>query len=109
MKEKRRLHNLKCWPGPFLDMWEFNKDHEIRKADRDFQVGDTVAIREFVPEENRYTGRVMEKRISYISRPGTWGLPSDICVMSFFIGTCWENFDFDSFMDEKYESVGPKQ
>lgn len=48
---KRRMgmnHVLKTWPEFYEQLGA--KKIEIRKADRDFKVGDTVTLREFVPE-----------------------------------------------------------
>ena len=80
------IHELKCWPGPFQDMNEGRKRHEIRVDDRGFQVGDVLHLREWVPHSSlypgSYTGADLRRRVTYISRGPEWGLPSGLVVMS---------------------------
>ena len=84
----RATHELKCHPVPFQRIDAGIKRHEIRKTDRDFQLGDILHLREWDPSldlmssEKKYTGNEIYVRALYISMPGTWGLPIDICVMS---------------------------
>jgi hypothetical protein len=86
-------HTLKIWPGSFEAVTEGRKRHEIRDcSDREFTKGDTVILREWVPtdatkegvRDGRFTGRSLMRKISYISVPGSWGLPHDsnICVFT---------------------------
>lgn len=42
-------HELKCHPEYFHRVVSGQKPFEIRKNDRDFQVGDTVILKEFDP------------------------------------------------------------
>ncbi len=104
------VHNLKSWPGTFDAVASGVKTHEIRKADRDFKVGDLVVLSEWnlavyeaevsarmaaggihdeqlaiIKEEAKtkaFSGRSLMRRITYVSVPGSWGLPNDICVLS---------------------------
>ncbi len=89
-------HQVKSWPGTFEAVASGAKKHETRKADREYKVGDSIILREFTPEVNEngvayledghtagaYTGRTLLRTISYISQPGTFGLPTDLCVLS---------------------------
>lgn len=89
-------HELKCWPEPFAAVVAGTKRHEVRRADRDFKVGDVLQLREWDPGIDQgmsyqlgteppprgYTGRSAEVRITYVSAAGTWGLPADLCVLS---------------------------
>jgi hypothetical protein len=77
-----RVHDLKTWPGPFAAMWAHEKTHEVRRNDRGFAVGDLLRLREYEPGNGGYTDRVILARVSYVSEGGTWGLPSDLCVLS---------------------------
>lgn len=79
------LHELKTWPDPFASVLDGTKRHEVRKADRPFSVGDMVHLREFDPKRNVYTGRSVYALITYITAPGTWGMPDDVCVFSIHI------------------------
>ncbi len=76
------VHELKTWPEPFEAVRTDLKFHEVRRADRPFGVGDTLRLREWNPASELYTGRELRVVITYITLPGTFGLPSDVCVMS---------------------------
>lgn len=78
----RPIHDLKTWPDAFDAVLEEVKQYEVRKFDRDFQVGDYVRLLEFVPDGfTGYTGRHIMAVITYITPPGQWGLPSDVGVL----------------------------
>jgi hypothetical protein len=75
-------HELKTWPTAFQAILDGRKRYEIRKADRNFQVGDLLHLREWDRATGRYTGRDNWVEVTYMTQPGEWGLGSDICVMS---------------------------
>lgn len=60
-------HELKCWPEFYGKIESGIKNFEIRLNDRRFQEGDTLLIREYVPEKKRYTGRECRREISYMT------------------------------------------
>lgn len=83
-------HDLKCWPDPFEAMRTGRKPYEIRVSDRDYQVGDTLVLREWEPEPDwldvtpppgAYTGRVERRVVTYLTPGGAWGLPDNLCVL----------------------------
>jgi hypothetical protein len=76
------VHNLKTWPEPFNAVCNGQKTHEVRKNDRDFKVGDILHLYEWNPETKEYTGLWTDVRVNYISEGGTFGLPTNLCVMS---------------------------
>lgn len=43
------------------------KNFEIRKNDRDYQVGDVLILREYVSEKGQYTGRKLRCLVTYIT------------------------------------------
>jgi ASC-1-like (ASCH) protein len=47
-------HELKCWGEYFGRIQSGQKTFEIRKNDRDFQVGDILLLREFDQEKGEY-------------------------------------------------------
>lgn len=74
------LHDLKTSPEYFEAVWRGEKRFEIRKDDRNFQVGDTLYLREYDPWAEQYTGRTRRMRVTYLYR-GEWVAPG-YCVMS---------------------------
>lgn len=90
-----RVHELKTWPQPFAALMCGDRRHEIRVNDRDYRVGDTLLLREWIPQAHGarpqtvgmdgspyYTGREITALVSYITYGGNWGLPGNLCVMS---------------------------
>ncbi len=80
-------HELKCWPDQFNALWSLRKRHEVRRADRPYAEGDTVKIREFLSDSQRYTGRWVRGVIGNVTKAGPVGsnvfLPDPICVFTF--------------------------
>lgn len=60
-------HKLKIQPEYFKEVYAGKKSFEIRKNDRNFQVGDMLMLQEYLPESNSYTGRVVERKVTYIT------------------------------------------
>jgi len=83
-------HELKIWPSYFKAIQEGRKTFETRKADRDFDVGDVLRLREWSPAVPRsmylpegYTGREMRVRVTYILRgDGGFGVMLGYVVMA---------------------------
>lgn len=59
------LHQLKILPQYFEAVLSGNKTFEIRKNDRNFQVGDQIELNEYTAE-NGYTGKSTKCDISYV-------------------------------------------
>ena len=62
-----QVHDLKILPLYFNAVIAGNKTFEIRKNDRNFQLKDTLLLREWDPCEEKYTGRRLLKTICYIT------------------------------------------
>lgn len=60
-------HELKTWPEYFEAVVSGEKTFEIRENDRDFQVGDTLVLREWVTLTGQYSGRQHEVEVTYIT------------------------------------------
>lgn len=76
------VHILKVWPQYFQPLIESRKKFELRKADRDYKVGDELLLMEYIPdyEDPQYTGRSAEVEITYIL-DGPMAIPG-MCLMS---------------------------
>jgi hypothetical protein len=61
------VHVLKTWPEYFEAVYDGSKTFELRANDRDFKVGDTLVLREWDPKAKKYTGRRLERVISYVT------------------------------------------
>ena len=60
------IHELKCFPEYFQDIISGKKTFEIRLNDRQYQVGDFLALNEYIPSTDSYTGRSCVVIIDYI-------------------------------------------
>ena len=53
-------------PPKYFDLISSGKKKfELRVADFDIKVGDTLILEEFDPKKKKYTGRKMKKKVSY--------------------------------------------
>lgn len=62
-----KTHELKILPEYFAPVKEGKKTFEIRKNDRDFKVGDTLILKEIYSNSDKFTGREVTKKITYIT------------------------------------------
>lgn len=73
--ETGTVHKLKTWPEYFNEVLRGRKPFEWRVDDRDFKLGDTLVLQEYIPHpenpgrEGKYTGREITKTVSYIFSP----------------------------------------
>lgn len=77
---------LRTWPGYFRSIWRGQKRAEIRKNDRQFQVGDRILLIEFDPakEQQPYLARDILVEITHLLRAdGIPGIETGFCVWSF--------------------------
>lgn len=58
------IHNLKILPFYFADVSTDVKTFEVRKNDRNFQIGDVIQLNEF--DGYVYTGRCVKVLVTYI-------------------------------------------
>lgn len=56
----------KCWPEYFEKILSGEKNFELRLADWPCQPGDVLVLKEWNPEIKKYTGRQIEKEVSYV-------------------------------------------
>lgn len=74
-------HELKCWPEFYSAIESGEKNFEIRRADRNYQVGDILTLREWNQRTEAYTGRECQRRVTYILEKGRFGLLHDFLCM----------------------------
>lgn len=73
-------HKVKISPKWFEDVKSGLKNFEIRKNDRDYQIGDYITLREW--DRGKYTGRQITRKIQYIYQgDGTYGLSDEYCIL----------------------------
>lgn len=77
-----RTHDLKTWPAYFAAVADGRKTFELRRDDRGYAVGDTLLLREWEPDAERYTGREERRRVTYVVRDAPWfGLVPGFCIL----------------------------
>ncbi len=69
---ENQLHELKIYPKYFEEVLKGNKNFEIRKNDRNFQLGDKILLREW--DNIKYTGRTISAEITYVLSDSFVGL-----------------------------------
>lgn len=82
-------YELKSWPQFFESILAGEKTHELRRSDdRVFNVGDVLRLREFDPKSNRYTGRDVLVKVTYITSAkhpcalSEGSLHAEFCILS---------------------------
>lgn len=77
------IHELKSWPMFYEPVRTGAKKFEIRKDDRGYKIGDILYLKEYVPDEDRYTGRELVAAVTYLMPAfPELGVMAGYCVMS---------------------------
>lgn len=82
------IHTLKSWPRFFEPICMGARTHELRRNDRSYVVGDMVDLREFDPDAQSYSGRIVRAEITSITSVAEpcavsdEALHPDFCVLS---------------------------
>jgi len=74
-----KIHELKILPKYFKDVVDGYKNFELRKNDRNFQVGDSLLLKEF--DNGEYTGDSIQVVVTYILVGGEYGLDKDYVIL----------------------------
>lgn len=74
-------HELKTWTEYFRAVRAGNKPFEVRKNDRDFKVGDILALKEFDPVNEVFSGQEEKRKISCILKGPGFGIEEGYCVL----------------------------
>ncbi len=76
-----QLHELEIWASCFAAVESGAKPFDVRKNDRNFQVGDALLLREYDPETAAFSGRIALRWASYVLTGGTFGIADGWCVL----------------------------
>lgn len=57
----------KSWPENFETLLSGKKKFDLRLADVEIKEGDMLILEEFDPKTQRYTGRTLEKKITFVA------------------------------------------
>lgn len=60
-----KIHK-KTWPEYFQAIVDGKKNFELRLNDFEVSEGDTLVLEEYNPKTKQYTGRVIEKKVTYV-------------------------------------------
>jgi len=58
----------KVWPKYFQAILDGKKNYELRLADWECAEGDVLVLKEWDPKTKDYTGRELEKEVSYVAK-----------------------------------------
>lgn len=58
----------KTWPGYFDDIKSGKKKYDLRLNDFRAAEGDILVLKEYDPRKKEYSGRVIEKKITYVGK-----------------------------------------
>jgi len=67
----------KVWPEYFERLLSGDKTFELRLADWECNEGDTLILKEYDPKTKEYSGRQIEKKVTYIIKTKNaenWGM-----------------------------------
>lgn len=83
MTHTTKTHTLKTWTEFYQAVICGNKTFEVRKNDRNFQIGDVLNLIEVLPDEKFITtGNQSKFVITYILAGNQWGLNDDVVVLA---------------------------
>lgn len=75
-----KVHELKIRPEYILPVFSRRKNFELRKNDRDFQVGDKIVFKEFDGE--KYTEAFVLREVTYVLKDcPEYGLQDGYCIL----------------------------
>jgi len=65
---KMAIINKKIWPEYFEAVATGKKKYELRLNDFEIADGDTLILEEWNPKTKEYTGRKIEKKVTYVGK-----------------------------------------
>lgn len=76
------VHELKTWSECFHDIWWNRKTFELRYNDRNYQVGDTLLLKEWNKDTQEFTGRECMRTVTSMLSGPRPGLSEGWVIMS---------------------------
>ena len=67
----------KTWPELFRDVYDGKKKFDLRLADFEIKQDDILVLREWDPSIKEYTGREIEKTVTYVLKTKDWDFQSE--------------------------------
>lgn len=61
-------HKKKVWPEYFQKILDGKKTYDLRLADWECKPGDILVLQEWDPKTKKYTGREIEKEVTYVGK-----------------------------------------
>ena len=109
-----KTHILKQWPVYFQEVIEGKKKFEFRKNDRDYQVGDTIILKEWEPNLKtrlgEYTGREsVDFSITSVLTDMQFSIPQGYIVFSIIPSKEYITQNLIDVMDRHAEPYRKKQ
>lgn len=74
-------HELKLWSEFFEDIFYRRKTFDVRKNDRNFEVGDHIFFRQWDKDRGEYLGGACARRVTYILPGGQFGIEPGYVVL----------------------------
>jgi ribosomal protein S17 len=68
VKEDFMKHEKKVWPAYFQKILDGKKNYEVRLVDWECNEGDILVLREWSPATKQFTGREVEKEVTYVAK-----------------------------------------
>lgn len=83
-----KTHSIKSWPKFFIPISCGERTHELRRDDRNYEVGDWLHLNEFDPGSGNFTGRSCMVKITSLTSANEpcavskEALHGDFCILS---------------------------
>ncbi len=77
----KKEHLLKTWNPYYKEVVRGNKTFDVRKNDRNFEVGDLLCLQEYIPVGGYYTGHEYWVKITYVLEGGNFGIEKGFVVL----------------------------
>ncbi|MFH0955190.1 MAG: DUF3850 domain-containing protein [Candidatus Micrarchaeota archaeon] len=61
-----KIHRKKTWPQYFEAVKKGHKKFDVRLDDFDCKAGDFLVLKEWDPKTEKFTGRELKKRVSFV-------------------------------------------